>query len=44
MGNFLKENWLWIVTPVVVVAAVVLYVVVSSGGSDPAADFTYNLR
>lgn len=44
MGNFLKENWLWIVTPVVVVAAVVLYVVVSSQGSDPAADFIYNLR
>ena len=40
----MKENWLWIVTPVVVVAAVVLYVVVSSGGSDPAGDFTYNLR
>ena len=43
MGNFLKENWIWIVAPVaVVVIAVVALLLMTEG--DPANDFVYHLR
>ena len=43
MGNFLKENWIWIVAPIVVVVAAVAFLLLTTE-SDPAADFVYNLR
>lgn len=41
--QFLKENWLWIVTPVVIVLVIliVLLLVTDNGPSD---DFTYTLN
>lgn len=43
MEAFLKENWIWIVAPIVVViAAVVVILVVSEG--DPASSFIYNIH
>ena len=43
MGNFLKENWIWIVAPVITVIVVVVVILVMSE-SDPSGDFVYNLR
>lgn len=43
MGRFLKENWIWIVAPVVTVIVVVAVILIMSEG-DPSADFVYNLR
>ncbi len=41
MRTFLRENWIWIVAPVViVVVAVILY----ASEGDPATDHIYNLR
>ncbi len=42
MGKFLKENWIWIVAPIVLVA-VLLVVVAMMGGDDEAAPFIYNI-
>ncbi len=33
MGKFLKENWVFILLPVLLVTAVILYLVFASGGS-----------
>ncbi len=33
MGKFLKENWLYILLPILLVAAAILYLVYASGGS-----------
>lgn len=43
MGNFLKQNWIWIVAPIVVVAIAVAILLMTTE-SDPAADFVYNLK
>ena len=43
MGNFLKENWIWIVAPVIAVIMVVVVILITSGG-DPVEGFIYNLR
>ena len=43
MGNFLKENWAYIVIPIVLVAIAVIALLVMGGGDDPAAGFQYNL-
>jgi hypothetical protein len=43
MAKFLRENWIWIVAPIVVVVVAVVILLVTTE-SDPAADFTYNLR
>lgn len=40
--KFLKENWAWIVVPIVVFAAVVVALVVL--GKDPSDAHVYNLR
>lgn len=40
--NFLKENWAWIVVPILLFAAVVVAIIVM--GSDPLQDHGYNLR
>ncbi len=40
--NFLKENWAWIVVPILLFAAVVIAIMVM--GSDPLDQHQYNLR
>jgi len=42
MGSFLRENWLWIVTPIVLVlVGLVALILLSDGGVD--APFIYNI-
>jgi hypothetical protein len=41
--KFLKENWIWIVAPVVTVL-VVLSIILWMADSGPSEDFTYTLR
>jgi hypothetical protein len=43
MGDFLKENWIWIVAPIALVAIGVI-VILTMSSDDPAAAFTYTLR
>ena len=46
MGAFLKENWLWIVAPMVLVLIAVVVILLSGGASDGAegeAKYIYNL-
>jgi flagellar basal body-associated protein FliL len=43
MGKFLKENWIWIVAPIVLVAVGVLVLVFFVGGDEGTAPFTYAL-
>lgn len=42
MKNFLRENWIWIVAPIVIVAVGVLYLL-WQGSGDAAAPFSYTL-
>lgn len=42
MANFFKENWLYIVVPIVLVVVGVI-VLVYMAESDPTSGFTYNL-
>ncbi|MFT7676196.1 MAG: hypothetical protein ACI8QC_000164 [Planctomycetota bacterium] len=42
MSNFLKENWVYIVIPIVLVVVGVIVLVMMSEG-DPAAAFQYNI-
>jgi hypothetical protein len=42
MGNFLRENWIWIVAPIVIV--LVLFVVfIAMSGDDANSPFIYNI-
>jgi hypothetical protein len=42
MGNFLRENWIWIVAPIVIV--LVLFVVfIAMSGDDANLPFTYTI-
>ena len=43
MRKFLKENWIWIVAPVITVVVAVVILLLTTE-SDPAGDFVYNLR
>ena len=43
MGTFFKENWIWIVAPIVTVIVAVVILLLTSE-NDPAGDFVYNLR
>ena len=43
MAAFLKENWIWIVAPIVTVIVAVAVLLLMTE-SDPAGDFVYNLR
>jgi len=43
MGKFLKENWIWIVAPVVTVL-VVLAILLWMTSGEPTDDFTYPLQ
>ncbi len=42
MEDFLKENWIWIVAPVVIVALAVTAIVIF-GESGEAVPFEYNI-
>jgi len=42
MGNFLRENWIWIVAPVVLVLILVVVLMVWGGGDD-ASPFAYSI-
>jgi hypothetical protein len=42
MGNFLRENWLWIVTPIVLLVIALAVVVMNLGTSDDG-QFIYNI-
>jgi len=41
MGSFLRENWIWIVAPIVLVLALVVALLVFGGGDD--SPFVYNI-
>jgi len=43
MGKFLKENWIWIVAPIVLVAILVVVMVFFVTGEEGSAPFTYAL-
>ena len=40
--NFLKENWLWIVAPVVTVL-IILAILMMMGDGGPSDDYSYHL-
>ena len=42
MKNFLRENWPWIVAPLVLVLGVFAFVVLTQD-SDPASDYIYTV-
>jgi hypothetical protein len=42
MGNFLRENWLYIVAPVVIVIVLLGALAIFSGGSE-GSPFIYNI-
>ncbi|MDP6518791.1 MAG: DUF5989 family protein [Planctomycetota bacterium] len=42
MGSFLRENWIWILLPLLFAGAIVAYLVLSTS-SDPAAPFVYTI-
>jgi hypothetical protein len=42
MSDFLRENWLWIVVPLVVVVAGAIAFLVLTGGSEEVNPFIYN--
>ena len=41
MGSFLRENWIWIVAPIVLVMILVVVLLVMGGGDD--SPFVYNI-
>ena len=42
MGNFLRENWIWIVAPIVIVLILFVVLIAMSGG-DANSPFIYNI-
>jgi len=42
MGSFLRENWLWIVTPMVLILVAVAVLIVLEG-TGPDSQFHYDL-
>ena len=42
MGKFLKENWLWIVAPIVIVLVLFVAIIAMQGGDD-TSPFIYNI-
>jgi len=41
MGNFLRENWIWIVAPIVIVLILFVVLIAMSGEDD--SPFIYNI-
>ncbi len=42
MGNFLRENWLWIVTPIVLLVIALAWVFYNLGSGEDG-QFVYNI-
>ncbi len=42
MGNFLRENWLWILAPIVIVLCLFGAILLFQGGDD-SSPFIYNI-
>jgi hypothetical protein len=42
MGDFLKENWIWIVAPIVLVAIGVI-IILAMSSDDPGGVFIYSM-
>ena len=42
MGKFLRENWLWIMAPIVIVLLLFVAVLITSGSED-AGSFIYSI-
>ena len=42
MGKFLRENWIWILSPIVIVLVLFLVLIFTSG-SDDAGVFVYTI-
>jgi hypothetical protein len=42
MLRYLRENWIWILAPIVVVA-IILVAVILLGGGDDTSPFVYNI-
>jgi len=42
MGKFLRENWIWIVAPIVIVLGLFIAIILMQG-SDEASPFIYNI-
>lgn len=43
MGNFLRENWIWIATPVVLLIIALVVMALSLGGGSDDGQFIYNI-
>jgi hypothetical protein len=43
MGTFLRENWLWILTPIILLMVALAAVLYYSSGSDGDGSFVYNI-
>lgn len=43
MGKFLKENWLWILAPIVLVLGGLVVLMMSTGGGNDDQPFIYNI-
>jgi VIT1/CCC1 family predicted Fe2+/Mn2+ transporter len=43
MGNFLRENWLYIVAPVVIVVVLLGALAIFTGGGGEGSPFIYNI-
>ncbi|HVS11573.1 MAG TPA: DUF5989 family protein [Planctomycetota bacterium] len=43
MGNFLRENWIWIVAPIVIVLVLFVAFMFLMSGDDANSPFIYNI-
>lgn len=43
MGAFLKENWLWILAPMVLIPLLYLLALAFAGGQEGDSTFIYNI-
>jgi len=42
MGKFLRENWIWILAPIVIVLGLFI-LILAMGSGDDASPFIYNI-
>ncbi|HJP03241.1 MAG TPA: hypothetical protein QF764_15875 [Planctomycetota bacterium] len=43
MGSFLRENWIWIVSPIVIVLLGLCWMIWMGGSGDGDTPFLYNI-
>ncbi|MDP6410611.1 MAG: hypothetical protein QGI46_14650 [Planctomycetota bacterium] len=43
MGNFLRENWIWIVSPIAIVILGLCWMIYMGSSGDGDAPFLYNI-